>query len=54
MGKKSLRRRIRAVVWDSFDRSPEERRFIAKIDFFILTWAGFTYFSKNLNTNNIC
>lgn len=52
--KKSLRRRIRAVVWDSFDRSPEERRFIAKIDFFILTWAGFTYFSKNLNTNNIC
>ncbi|KAK7718794.1 hypothetical protein SLS63_010400 [Diaporthe eres] len=52
--KKSLRTRIRAVVWDSFDRSPEERRFIAKIDFFILTWAGFTYFSKNLNTNNIC
>lgn len=52
--KKSLRRRIRAVVWDSFERSHEERRFIAKIDFFILTWAGFTYFSKNLNTNNIC
>ncbi|KAL2288794.1 hypothetical protein FJTKL_03454 [Diaporthe vaccinii] len=51
--KKSLRRKIRAVVWDSFERSPEERRFIAKIDFFILTWAGFTYFSKNLNTNNI-
>lgn len=52
--KKSLRRRIRAVVWDTLDRSPEERRFLAKIDFFILTWAGFTYFSKNLNTNNIC
>jgi len=52
--KKSLRRRIRAVVWDTFERTPEERRFIAKIDFFILTWAGFTYFSKNLNTNNIC
>ena len=50
----SLRRKIRAVVWDTFDRTPEERRFIAKIDFFILTWAGFTYFSKNLNTNNIC
>lgn len=41
-------------MWDSLDRSPEERRLIAKIDFFILTWAGFTYFSKNLNTNNIC
>ncbi|KAI3396765.1 hypothetical protein diail_11665, partial [Diaporthe ilicicola] len=51
--KKSLRTRIRAVVWDTLDRSPEERRFIAKIDFFILTWAGFTYFSKNLNTNNL-
>lgn len=54
VGKKSLRRRIRAIVWDTFERTPEERRFIAKIDFFILTWAGFTYFSKNLNTNNIC
>lgn len=52
--KKSLRQKIRSVVWDSLDRSPEERKFIAKIDFFILTWAGFTYFSKNLNTNNIC
>lgn len=52
--KKSLRKKIRAIVWDTLDRSPEERRFIAKIDFFILTWAGFTYFSKNLNTNNIC
>ncbi|KAK2602828.1 hypothetical protein N8I77_009333 [Diaporthe amygdali] len=51
--KKSLRKKIRAIVWDTLDRSPEERRFIAKIDFFILTWAGFTYFSKNLNTNNI-
>ena len=52
--KKSLRRKIRAVVWDTFERSPEERRFIAKIDFFILTWAGLSYFSKNLNQNNIC
>lgn len=52
--KKTWRQRVKAVVWDSLDRSPEERRFIAKIDFFILTWAGFTYFSKNLNTNNVC
>lgn len=50
----SLRQKIRNVVWDSLDRSPEERKLIAKIDFFILTWAGFTYFSKNLNTNNVC
>ncbi|KAL1614620.1 hypothetical protein SLS54_009590 [Diplodia seriata] len=44
---------MRELVWDSFDRGPEERRFIAKIDFFILTWAGFSYFSKNLNSNNL-
>lgn len=52
--RKSLRHRLRAMVWDSLDRSPDERRFIAKIDFFILTWAGFSYFSKNLNSNNLC
>lgn len=52
--RKPLRRRIRELLWDSFDRSPAERRFIAKIDFFILTWAGFSYFSKNLNSNNLC
>ncbi|KAF4119889.1 MFS transporter, ACS family, pantothenate transporter [Geosmithia morbida] len=45
--------RVKGIVWDTLERSPEERRFIAKIDFFILTWAGFTYFSKNLNTNNV-
>lgn len=50
---KSLIQKFRSVVWDTLDRSPEERRFLAKIDFFILTWAGFTYFSKNLNTNNV-
>ncbi|KAL1641943.1 hypothetical protein SLS58_005779 [Diplodia intermedia] len=51
--RKPLRRRVRELLWDSFDRGPEERRFIAKIDFFILTWAGFSYFSKNLNSNNL-
>lgn len=52
--KKSLKRRIREIVWDSLDRSPEERRMIAKLDFFILTWASLAYFSKNLNSNNLC
>ncbi|KAF4306983.1 major facilitator superfamily transporter [Botryosphaeria dothidea] len=51
--KKPLKKRIRELVWDSFDRSPQERHFIAKIDFFILTWAGLSYFSKNLNSNNL-
>ncbi|KAL4906982.1 hypothetical protein BDW74DRAFT_167029 [Aspergillus multicolor] len=32
----SLRRRLQRVLWDTFDYSPEERRLIFKIDFFIL------------------
>jgi hypothetical protein len=51
--KKPLKRRIREILWDSLDRTPEERWFIHKIDFFILTWASLSYFSKNLNTNNV-
>ncbi|KAH6673280.1 putative pantothenate transporter [Halenospora varia] len=51
--KTPLRHRIREIVWDSLDRSPEERKLIFKLDIFILTWAGFTYFSKNLNSNNL-
>ncbi|KAK7972297.1 major facilitator superfamily transporter [Apiospora saccharicola] len=51
--KKSARRRFRELAWDSLDRSPEERRLISKIDFYILTWAGLAYFSKNLNQNNV-
>ena len=65
----SWRHRLKRVLWDTFDYSPEERRFIFKIDFFILygpeieclirangrrTWASFSYFSKNLNQNNLC
>ena len=34
--KQSLRQRVRDIVWDSLDRSPEERKLISKIDFFIL------------------
>lgn len=34
--KKAFRERLKEVVWDTFDYSPEERRFVSKIDFFIL------------------
>ncbi|KAL2836852.1 major facilitator superfamily domain-containing protein [Aspergillus pseudodeflectus] len=49
----SRRQRLRRIIWDTFDYSAEERWFIFKIDFFILTWASFSYFSKNLNSNNL-
>jgi ACS family pantothenate transporter-like MFS transporter len=34
--KKSLRLRIREIVWDSLDRLPDERKLIFKLDIFIL------------------
>ncbi|CRG82705.1 Pantothenate transporter liz1 [Talaromyces islandicus] len=51
--RKTFRGRLKEVIWDTFDYTPAERKFISKIDFFILTWAGFSYFSKNLNSNNV-
>ncbi|KAL4863192.1 hypothetical protein BDV12DRAFT_202344 [Aspergillus spectabilis] len=49
----TLRYRLTRILWDTFDYPLEERRLIFKIDFFILTWASFSYFSKNLNQNNL-
>ncbi|KAK9384943.1 hypothetical protein V1515DRAFT_306972 [Lipomyces mesembrius] len=49
----AFRRRLKQIIWDTLDYTLEERRFVSKIDFFILTWAGFSYFSKNLNSNNL-
>ncbi|GJC98514.1 pantothenate transporter liz1 [Colletotrichum higginsianum] len=44
--KRSLRKRIAAVVWDSLDKDPEERKFIAKIDWWILSYCCVAYFVK--------
>ena len=48
-----LSKRIKNIVWDTLEYTPQERRLITKLDFFILTWAGFSYFSKNLNSKNV-
>ncbi|KAJ3497403.1 hypothetical protein NLG97_g1935 [Lecanicillium saksenae] len=42
-----------AYLWDTFDKSPEERRFLFKIDAAILTVASLGYFIKNLDQINI-
>lgn len=34
--KKPLRHRIKEIIWDTLDRSPEERKLIFKLDIFIL------------------
>ncbi|KAK7182284.1 hypothetical protein DPSP01_006996 [Paraphaeosphaeria sporulosa] len=48
-----LSKRILGIVWDSLDKTPEERAFIAKIDFWILTYVCIAYFVKYLDQTNI-
>ncbi|KAL7625216.1 hypothetical protein AAE478_004431 [Parahypoxylon ruwenzoriense] len=43
----------RSYFWDTFDKSPEERRFLFKLDAVILTFASLGYFIKNLDQVNI-
>ena len=42
-----------SYIWDSFDKSPEERRFLFKLDSAVLTFASLGYFIKYLDQNNI-
>lgn len=37
---KELKRTWRSYVWDTLDKSPEERRFLFKLDFALLTFAS--------------
>ncbi|KAK1715092.1 hypothetical protein BDP67DRAFT_364058, partial [Colletotrichum lupini] len=43
----------RSYVWDTLDKSPEERKFMFKLDAVILTFASLGYFIKNLDQINI-
>ncbi|KAI2606545.1 MFS general substrate transporter [Hypoxylon sp. NC1633] len=43
----------RSYFWDTFDKSPEERQFLFKLDAVILTFASLGYFIKNLDQINI-
>ncbi|KAF8903224.1 MFS general substrate transporter [Mucidula mucida] len=43
----------RSYVWDTWDKSPEERRFLGKLDACLLTYAALSYFSKYLDQQNI-
>ncbi|KAI0002300.1 MFS general substrate transporter [Xylariaceae sp. FL0662B] len=47
------KRTWRSYFWDTFDKSPEERRFLFKLDAVILTFASLGYFIKNLDQVNI-
>ncbi|CAJ2507337.1 Uu.00g085230.m01.CDS01 [Anthostomella pinea] len=43
----------RSYIWDTFDKSPEERQFLFKLDAVILTFASLGYFIKYLDQINI-
>lgn len=43
----------KSYLWDTLDKSPEERRFLFKLDAWLLTAASLGYFIKNLDQYNI-
>lgn len=43
----------KSYVWDTFNKSPEERRFLFKLDAVLLTFASLGYFIKYLDQINI-
>lgn len=51
--KSSRKARILRVIWDSFDKTPEERRFISKVDAWIMTYICLAYFVKYLDQTNV-
>lgn len=38
--KQTVTRKWQSYIWDTFDKSPEERRFLFKLDFALLTFAS--------------
>ncbi|KAL3478541.1 major facilitator superfamily domain-containing protein [Aspergillus californicus] len=47
------KRRWVSYIWDTFDKSPEERRLLTKLDAAILSFASLGYFIKYLDQVNI-
>ena len=51
--KNSLKHKILRIVWDSLDKSPKERKFIAKVDTWIMGYVCIAYFVKYLDQTNV-
>lgn len=43
------KRTWKSYLWDTFDKSPEERRFLFKLDAVLMTLASLGYFIKYLD-----
>ncbi|KAJ5295853.1 hypothetical protein N7508_010674 [Penicillium antarcticum] len=49
LAQKESKRKWVSYIWDTFDKSPEERRLMSKLDSAILTFASLGYFIKYLD-----
>ncbi|KZT19852.1 MFS general substrate transporter [Neolentinus lepideus HHB14362 ss-1] len=49
----SKKRPLSSYIWDTWDKSPEERRFLTKLDTCLLSYASLSYFSKYLDQQNV-
>ena len=47
------KRKWQSYIWDSLDKSPEERKFLFKLDSAVLTFASLGYLIKYLDQANI-
>ncbi|KZT02257.1 MFS general substrate transporter [Laetiporus sulphureus 93-53] len=51
--KRAEPRGLKHLIWDTWEKPPEERRFLARLDACLLTYAALSYFSKYLDQQNI-
>jgi len=47
------KRPLSSYFWDTWNKSPEERKFLGKLDALLLTYAALSYFSKYLDQQNV-
>lgn len=45
--------KIRGIIWDSLDKSPEERKFVFKVDCWVMSYICVAYFVKYLDSMNV-
>ncbi|KZT51517.1 hypothetical protein CALCODRAFT_503439 [Calocera cornea HHB12733] len=50
---KHPKRSLKSYIWDTWDKSPEERKFLGRLDACLLTYAALSYFSKYLDQQNV-
>lgn len=51
--KKTPSKRILGVLWDSLEKDPTERAFVAKLDWWVLSYICIAYFVKYLDQTNV-